>query len=141
LSGPTGVSETEEKMFQLPMNLGVIALLALGGASVAASTTNGADNGGLACGVSTQNAHNMLTLEGVVQSPEAISGEYRFALKSSGAGGSSNISQGGQFSAQAGESVSLGKMTINAGANTNIDFSITTGGQKYDCSQQVTAVT
>lgn len=128
-------------MFQLPISLGVVALLALGGAGVAASTVGSAENGGLACGVSTQNAHNMLTLEGVVQSVEAISGEYRFALKSSGAGGSSNISQGGQFSTRAGESVSLGKMTVNAGSNTNIDFSITTGGRKYDCSQQFTALT
>jgi hypothetical protein len=131
----------EEKMFQLPMTLGVVALLALGGAGVAASTTSGADNGGLACGVSTQTAGGMLTLEGVVQSPEAISGEYRFALKSSGGGGSTNINQGGQFSATAGMPVSLGKVTVNAGANIDLDFNVTFGGRKYDCSQQFAALT
>jgi len=122
-------------MLHSTAQLGLIALLVLGGAGMAANAY-GAAADGLACGVSTSNANGMLSVEGVLQSPEALTGDYRFALKSQGAGGSSNINQGGQFSATPGMPVSLGKVSVNAGANIEVDFTITTGGKKYDCSQQ-----
>lgn len=122
-------------MLHSTAQLGLIALLVLGGAGMAANAYGTAADG-LACGVSTSNANGMLSVEGVLQSPEALTGEYRFALKSQGAGGSSNINQGGQFSATPGMPVSLGKVSVNAGANIEVDFTITTGGKKYDCSQQ-----
>lgn len=122
-------------MLHSTAQLGLIALLVLGGAGMAANAYGTAADG-LACGVSTSNANGMLSVEGVLQSPEALTGDYRFALKSQGAGGSSNISQGGQFSATPGMPVSLGKVSVNAGANIEVDFTITTGGKKYDCSQQ-----
>lgn len=122
-------------MLHSTAQLGLIALLVLGGAGMAANAYGTAADG-LACGVSTSNANGMLSVEGVLQSPEALTGDYRFALKSQGAGGSSNINQGGQFSATPGMPVSLGKVSVNAGANIEVDFTITTGGKKYDCSQQ-----
>lgn len=122
-------------MLHSTAQLGLIALLVLGGAGMAANAYGTAADG-LACGVNTSNANGMLSVEGVLQSPEALTGEYRFALKSQGAGGSSNINQGGQFSATPGMPVSLGKVSVNAGANIEVDFTITTGGKKYDCSQQ-----
>lgn len=122
-------------MLHSTAQLGLIALLVLGGAGMAANAYGTAADG-LACGVSTSNANGMLSVEGVLQSSEALTGEYRFALKSQGAGGSSNINQGGQFSATPGMPVSLGKVSVNAGANIEVDFTITTGGKKYDCSQQ-----
>ena len=122
-------------MLHSTAQLGLIALLVLGGAGMAANAYGTAADG-LACGVNTSNANGMLSVEGVLQSPEALTGDYRFALKSQGAGGSSNINQGGQFSATPGMPVSLGKVSVNAGANIEVDFTITTGGKKYDCSQQ-----
>lgn len=122
-------------MLHSTAQLGLIALLVLGGAGMAANAYGTAADG-LACGISTSNANGMLSVEGVLQSPEALTGDYRFALKSQGAGGSSNINQGGQFSATPGMPVSLGKVSVNAGANIEVDFTITTGGQKYDCSRQ-----
>ena len=53
------------------------------------------------CGVSTSTERGMLALEGSILSPVALSGEYRFAIRSASSGGSSNISQGGAFSAAA----------------------------------------
>jgi hypothetical protein len=127
-------------MLHSTAQLGLIALLVLGGAGMAANAYGTAADG-LACGVSTSNANGMLSVEGMLQSPEALTGDYRFALKSQGAGGSSNINQGGQFSATPGMPVSLGKVSVNAGANIEVDFTITTGGKKYDCSQQFTTQT
>lgn len=128
-------------MVHMPITLGLIAALAIGGAAAAGGS--GPDNAqaGLACGVSTQKSGGMLTLEGVLQSSEALNGDYRFALRSSGGGGSSTINQGGPFSAAPGLPVSLGKVTVNAGSKVDVDFSITSGGKKYDCSQQFAATT
>lgn len=128
-------------MLQSTVTLGMVALLALGGAAVTANANSSSTSNGIACGVSTATEGRMMVVEGVVQSPEAISGDYRFTLKSSGNGGSTNISQGGQFSTTANMPASLGKAMINAGSRIDVDFSITSGGQKYDCSQKFTATT
>ncbi len=124
-------------MLHFPVKIGLAAFLALGGAAIAANASGDNLAGGLACGVSTATEGRMLVIEGVLQSPQAISGDYRFALKSSGNGGSSNISQGGQFSATPGTPVTLGKVMLNSGSHIDVDFTITSAGQKYDCSQQL----
>ncbi len=128
-------------MLHSTLKLGLAACLALGGVAVAANASGDSANAGIACGVSTLTEGRMMTVEGVVQSPLALIGDYSFTLKSSGNGGSTNISQGGQFSAGADRPVSLGKAMINAGSTIHVDFTITSGGQKYDCSQQFAAHT
>ena len=96
--------------------------------------------GGTQCGIATSSQGGMLALEGTILSPVALSGEYRFAIQSSGGGGSSNISQGGYFTANANEATSLGKVLINAGSNYSIEFDVTAGGQKIDCDQDIASL-
>lgn len=119
--------------------IGLVALAALGIAGVAANANTPAH--GLACGVSTVDERGMLTVEGVLQSPTALSGDYRFALKSQGGGGSSNVSQGGPFSIAPETRVSLSKVTVNAGSTLDIDFTVTAGGQEFDCSTPLPSFT
>ncbi|ODT68199.1 MAG: hypothetical protein ABS75_21280 [Pelagibacterium sp. SCN 63-23] len=126
-------------MIHSTLRIGLVALAALGAAGVAA--TAGPSDAALACGVSTVTERGMLAIEGVLQSPTALAGEYRFALKSSGAGGSTNINQGGQFSAAAGSAVSLGRVMVNAGAKIDVEFTITSNGRSFDCSEQFAART
>ncbi len=116
----------------------LFAVAALGTAGVAANANGIHDGGDLACGVSTVTERGMLVVEGVFQSPTALSGEYRFALKSIGGGGSTNVSQGGQFSAAAGTAVSLGKVMVNAGASVDVDFTVSADGKRLDCSAPLT---
>jgi hypothetical protein len=113
---------------------GLFALAALGTAGVAANANSTTQSADLNCGVSTATESGMLVVEGIFQSPTGLSGEYRFALKSVGAGGSTNVSQGGQFSAAAGTAVSLGKVMVNAGASIDVDFSVSADGKSLDCS-------
>lgn len=119
------------------MNIPTIAL-GLGLAAIAASAgLANASSSDLQCGVAKSSQNGMLALEGTILSPTALNGEYRFAIQSSGNGGSSNISQGGAFTAAAGQSTTLGKVMINANSNYNIDFNITADGKKVDCSQDL----
>src|SRR6218665_3998742 len=92
------------------------------------------------CGIATSSERGMLALEGTILSPVALSGEYRFAIQSSSNGGSSNISQGGYFTANANEATPLGKVLINAGATYNIVFDVTAGGQKIECNQDIVSL-
>lgn len=122
---------------------GLIALAALGIAAVGANadTSGPAQNAGFACGVSSVTERGMLTLEGVVESQKALRGEYRFAIRSQSGGGSSNISQGGEFSAAPGAAVSLGSVMVNAGASTSIDFVVKADGKEFNCSAPLTTRT
>lgn len=126
-------------MLHSTLRIGLVALAALAAAGAVANASS--SDGDLACGVSTITERGMLSIEGVLQSPVALTGEYRFALKSSGAGGSSNVSQGGQFSAAPGTAVTLGKVMVNAGSSIDVDFTVTTGGRQLDCSTQFAALT
>ena len=92
------------------------------------------------CGIATSSQGGMLALEGTILSPVALSGEYRFAIQSSGNGGSSNISQGGYFTANANEATPLGKVLINAGSNYNVVFDVTADGKKIDCDQDIASL-
>ncbi len=119
-------------MVHSTLRIGLLAFGALALAGAAAhATSNDAD---LNCGISTQTERGLLAIEGIVESPTALSGEYRFALKSQGAGGTSNISQGGHFSVAPGAPVSLGKVMVNAGASIDVDFTISADGKRLDCS-------
>jgi len=126
-------------MIHISALTGFVALLALGTVGVAANANGLAQTNELACGVNTQTDRGMLIVEGIVQSPTALSGEYRFALKSISGGGSTNISQGGQFSAAAGTAVSLGRVMVNAGSSIDVDFTVSAGGKRLDCSSPLAA--
>ena len=117
----------------IALGLVVAALAANAGlANPAASST--------LCGIATSSERGMLALEGTILSPVALSGEYRFAIRSSSNGGSSNVSQGGYFTANANEATPLGKVLINAGSSYDIDFDVTAGGKKIDCDQDVASL-
>jgi len=106
--------------------------------AVGASLANATD--ATQCGIATSSERGMLALEGAILSPVAVSGEYRFAIQSSGNGGSSNISQGGYFTANANEATPLGKVLINAGSNYSVVFDVTAGGKKLDCDQDIASL-
>ena len=114
--------------------LGLVAATLAAGAGFANSTN------ATQCGIATSTERGMLALEGTILSPVALSGEYRFAIQSSGNGGSSNISQGGYFTANANQATPLGKVLINAGSSYSIDFDVTAGGKKIDCDQDIASL-
>ncbi|WP_338719772.1 curli-like amyloid fiber formation chaperone CsgH [Devosia sp. XK-2] len=126
-------------MVHSTFRIGILALGALALAGAAAHATS--NDGGLSCGVTTQTERGMMAIEGVVQSPTALTGEYRFALKSQGNGGSTNINQGGQFSVAPGAPVSLGKVMVNAGSAIDVDFTISADGKRLDCSAPLATLT
>jgi hypothetical protein len=113
-------------------------LLGIGLAAMAASSGMANSGASIQCGVVEGSQGGMLALEGTILSPVAVSGEYKFSMRSSSNGGSSNISQGGYFSVEANQATAVGKVLINAGSSYDIDFAVTIDGRKLDCSQTTT---
>jgi hypothetical protein len=113
----------------VPTLLGIGLAAAVGTAGMASTTTDS-----IQCGILEHAERGMLTLEGTILSPQTLSGEYRFALRSTSNGGSSNISQGGYFTVPANEVTPVGKVMINAGAHHTLDFTVTVDGRTIDCS-------
>lgn len=124
----------------IPSRRSSAIILGLVVATLAASVGLANSAGDTQCGIATSTQGGMLALEGTILSPVALSGEYRFAIQSSGNGGSSNISQGGYFTANANEATPLGKVLINAGSNYNVVFDVTAGGKKIDCDQDIASL-
>ncbi|MCS6758754.1 MAG: hypothetical protein MO852_06785 [Candidatus Devosia euplotis] len=113
----------------LPALLGIGIAATAGTAGMASAT---ADT--IQCGVVERSERGMLALEGAILSPQALSGEYHFALRSIDNGGSSNISQGGSFTVPANVVTPVGKVMINNGARYTLDFTVTVDGQTIDRS-------
>jgi hypothetical protein len=60
---------------------------------------------------------NGVLIQALVRADRALDGEYELVISKSGGGGSSEVTQGGPFSAAAGETVRLGSMELDAGGS------------------------
>jgi hypothetical protein len=59
-----------------------------------------------------------VVLEGLVFADAPLTGTYSFRISQRGPGGSSQINQGGEFEATAGEPESLGTVSVGSGPNS-----------------------
>ena len=82
------------------------------------------------CEIVTEAAGSMLRL----------TGEYRFAVKSAGRAGGTDISQGGRFTATAFGTTALGMVMLSADAIYDADLEIRAGGAPIVCADRVGGV-
>jgi hypothetical protein len=120
------------------LKLSAAAVLALG-VGAFASTSGMANSAGSSakCGVLTSTSNGMLVIEGSLLSPVPLQGSYQFKVQSSGGGGNTNISQGGDFSAAANQRTTLGQVMINTGLNYKVDLAVTANGKRLDCDNEL----
>ncbi|MFC6486373.1 curli-like amyloid fiber formation chaperone CsgH [Nitratireductor sp. GCM10026969] len=96
-----------------------------------------AHSGPARCEVQTTTMSGMTTLEGVVHSDRSISGSYIFRVKSVGGSGSSNISQGGDFSATPGKPAKVGQVTLGgSGSIFEASLEVETPAGRLTCSKR-----
>lgn len=113
---------------------GLFALFVGAGAATASMTP--ADEP-VRCEIQITQQGGMVSLQGVYRADVATTGSYGFQVAGSGGGGNSRINQGGGFSAEAGEEVTLG--TVMLGANARFDASLTVkaGGETLECAERI----
>ena len=126
----------DRKLFAIPALIG----LALAGGSFAYAQTTTTNALPQFCELRTTVNGSMQAIEGIVTPDVKTDGAYRFSVRSSGPSGSSNISQGGYFTALAGQPTTLGQIQLNASAKALVEFAITLGDKTIDCTQQTLAL-
>ncbi|WP_274426600.1 curli-like amyloid fiber formation chaperone CsgH [Chelativorans sp. YIM 93263] len=93
------------------------------------------------CEVLVTSAGGSTTLEGVVHAERPMSGSYTFRVESSGASGSSNIKQGGDFSASPGHPAKLGRVMLGgSGSVFDATLEIETPGGRLECTKRAGAI-
>ena len=105
-----------------------LVALALGWAALADPAP--AETTGLACSVSVTPTRGLLQIEGFVQADKDTTGVYQLEVARRGA----SLSQGGPFTAEAGDLTEIGLVTMNgpsAGLEATMTLSI--DGTNYRC--------
>ena len=118
----------------------VLIGVAIAGAAYAASNGDN-DQMPTRCEIKTTQQGSMISLDGVFVADSDMSGSYRFQITSIGGSGNTNIRQGGGFSAEAGDEVTLGRVMVGAnGALYDASFEVTLGGETFKCSERVGSI-
>lgn len=112
-----------------------IALLALGACSIAGAET--ASDATAHCEIRAETSGGMFGIKGALISDAALSGTYQLAISGKGPSGSSSVSQGGTFSAEAGETALGNAMVSDNGATYSVTLEIDAGGKRLTCADTI----
>ena len=112
-------------------------MLAAGAASGVGGSASAAGDG-VRCEIAVEDRAGRVTLEGFVDAASSISGSYELLVTKTGGGGTSDIRQGGEFSANAGARTPLGTVVLagDGGAYT-AKLKITWDGKSAVCRESV----
>ena len=112
-------------------------LLPLGAALAAVGTHEPLEGSQLPrCEIRVGHEDGGVVLEGFVFAAAPMSGTYEMHISQSGGGNSSDITQGGEFSVDAGSSEPLGSVSLSGGAYT-ARLSVEWDGGSIDCVERV----
>ena len=114
----------------LPVILGLGIAAAMIGTGQA-----GSSSGPLRCEIETVNQGSMVSLAGLVHADAPLGGSYRFRVAS--AGGGTNISQGGNFSAGPGEPAILGRVSLGGNSIYDATLEVTADGMTVECEERI----
>lgn len=118
----------------LDKRLAVLAIPVLLGLGIAGANAGGSDTDGpIHCSIQAKADRGMVAFRGALVADTDLSGSYSFRIESSGHGGSTDIRQGGSFSAEAGEEIHLGQAALSDGGQYVVKFEVTANGQTYEC--------
>jgi hypothetical protein len=118
----------------LDRRLAVLAIpVALGLGIAGASASSGFNDGPVECRIEARTDGGMIAFRGTLETDTDLDGSYTFRIESSAHGGSTNIRQGGNFTAQAGEEIHLGQAALSAGGQYEVKFEVTANGKTYSC--------
>ena len=125
------------KLTRFPLAAAPLVLgLGVAGFAMADSEPDSTDP--VRCEILATPANGMIALEAVLHTDVALSGSYLFRVTSSGGAGSSNIQQGGMFSAGPDRPATLGTVMLgNSGGTYNASLEIQSNGTTVACTERV----
>lgn len=105
--------------------------LAAAAATIGASQASVSD-GPLSCAIETSRSGGAIAIESIARTERAASGSYSFSVR----GGGTDIRQGGEFDAGAGETVTLGEVMLGGGSY-DLRLEVSAGGRSVTCAQRI----
>lgn len=115
--------------------IALVGLAALTGTGAFSGAESGASGARQACRIAAAQDGGMLALTATFTAPAAVSGDYRFQIAGDGAAGSTRITQADAFRAAAGETISLGSVTLSAGKVYDAVLTVRSGGETWRCAE------
>jgi hypothetical protein len=113
-----------------------IAAMAAAAFSAAAESGQGTPQSAKDCRIISTRDGGMLQLAATFTAPAAMTGDYQFSVAGSGSSGSSQISQGNAFRAGAGETLSLGSVSLSPGKVYDVKLRIQSEtGESWRCHE------
>ena len=79
----------------------------------------------LSCEIRSTDIRGGVRLQAIVAGRGGASGEYEFVVAKSGGGGTSNVSQGGEFDISAGNETVVGEVTLGSAEKAKVKASLT----------------
>ena len=123
----------KRRIYAIAIGIGVGLTAIAAGAGSAAST-----NAPFNCAIEATSVGGTLALESTVQSDIALNGSYRFRVQSAARSGSTNLQQGGGFSAMPGSPVALGRIMLgDASAIYDATLEVAAGGTAVTCTKRI----
>lgn len=137
--------DTHRKILTRPMPL----LLGAGAAAIAAGIAlagqagaAGASGAALSCEIAASPAGGSIVLKPLVHAAGPVNGSFRFKVVSAGGAGSTNIRQGGGFSAAPGKPAALGQVMLGGGGQVyEASLELTADGRTVTCAETIGGAT
>lgn len=89
------------------------------------------------CEIKVTPRAGLVSLEALVRADKATGGSYTLRIDKTGGGGSSSITQGGDFEVSAGKATTLGSVTLDSRGSYKAVLDVISGGKSYRCTKQV----
>lgn len=122
----------------IPLALGLGVMVVAAGQASDYGAAAKSESGPIRCEIQVTQNGGLVQLEGIVSASEDVTGSYRLQVRKSGDGGSSNVSQGGDFNAGPGAPAKLG--TVNLGGDDgsfSAKLKVTWDGGSVECEESV----
>ena len=125
-------------MFPKSITLALAALGLAGAAAVSGVTASETGPNGMSCEIRAEANGSMISIEPVVHGDPSDGGSYTFRVAASSYGGSSNISQGGNFAIPQDGSAVLGRVALgNNGTGYDAELKVNTAGGSFACVERI----
>ena len=113
----------------------LIGLGIVGHSAFATATSD--DNTNDICIITAETSTNSLSLSGVAKGKSGTTGHYRFSISGGGSGGSTSISQGGEFKIGKNGKASVGNAVLGRDAVYDVSLEIKIGNKTHRCSDRI----
>lgn len=117
-----------------PFSIRAACMVASLATAFAAAGAVQASSDSLRCEIATASSNGMTSIEGLAHAAGATAGTYGMTISGNG----TDIRQGGEFDARAGQTVTLGSAMLGgSGRSYDVRLEISAGGKTAHCAERV----